>query len=432
MAKKVTYNVIKITDNSTTNYAFGGTPKPDKVTITGQRNTFYAKAGNDIIDIKKGSTLTAYGDKGNDTITVAAKAKDAKIYGGAGVDVLTINGKGNSGSSAFGGAGNDKIYIKGGSFNYAYGETGNDKIYVTGGSYQFIEGGKGNDSIYINKGSKNNMDISGDAGADTIQINAGNKHSVDGGDGKYVDIIYINAGKDHYVHAGSGNDQISIQKKAVSGIKVRGDSGTNTIKVTTGKTHTIYGGTGVDKITIGGTAKNVTVYGDVDKYGQIVDEGAHGKDIITVTGGSGATIYGGLGRDTVTINGGKGHTVEAYGDDVTVTKGSCSINMYEETGSVSLTGGTSTLKLMNTQNINFTVTAANGTVAGNRLYVDENEYTFRNNKLAQVGNDLTISGYSGNTFLTVKGFFSSGAFANGIQLNGTTWDFDRVKTEANK
>lgn len=432
MAKKVTYNVIKITDNSTTNYAYGGTPKPDKVTITGQFNTFYAKGGNDIIDIKKGATLTAYGEKGNDTITVAAKAKNAKIYGGAGVDVLTINGNGNSGSSAFGGAGNDKIYIKGGSFNYAYGEAGNDNIYVTGGSYQFIEGGKGNDSIYINKGSKNNIDIRGDAGADTIRINAGNKHSVDGGDGKYVDKIYINAGKEHYVHAGSGNDQIFIQEKAVSGIKVRGDSGTNTIKVTAGKTHTIYGGTGVDKITIGGTAKNVTVYGDVDKYGDIVDEGAHGNDIITVTGGTGATIDGGLGRDKVTIKGGTGHTVDAYGDDVTVTKGSCNINMYKETGSVSLTGGTSTLKLMNTQNINFTVTAANGTVAGNRLYVDENEYTFRNNKLAQVGNNLTISGYSGNTFLTVKGFFSSGAFANGIQLNGTTWDFDRVKTEANK
>ncbi len=432
MATKVTYNVINITDNSETNYQFGGTPKPDKVTITGQRNTFYAKAGNDIIDIKKGTTLTSYGEKGNDTITVAAKAKDAKIYGGAGVDVLTINGKGNSGSYAYGGAGNDKIYIKGGSFNYAYGEAGNDKIYVAGGSYQFIKGGKGNDEIYINKGSKDNMDISGDEGADTIRVNAGNKHSVDGGDGKYVDKIYINAGKDHYVHAGSGNDQIYIQKKAVSGIKVRGDSGKNTINVAAGTTHTIYGGTGVDNITIGGTAKDVTVYGDVDKYGDIVDEGAHGNDIITVTGGSGATIDAGLGRDKVTIKGGTGHTVDAYGDNITVTKGSCSINMYKETGSVKLTGGTSTLKLMNTQDINFTVTAANGTVAGNKLYVDENEYMFRNNKLAQVGNDLTISGYSGNTFLTVKGFFSSGAFSNGIQLNGTTWDFERVKTEANK
>ena len=53
MAKKVTYKVIKITDNSETNYAFGGTPKPDKVTITGQRNTFYAKGAMTLLILRR-------------------------------------------------------------------------------------------------------------------------------------------------------------------------------------------------------------------------------------------------------------------------------------------------------------------------------------------------------------------------------------------
>ena len=98
----------------------------------GNGNDIMATAGND-------AGSMAFGEAGNDTITVANGTAD----GGIGIDTITVTG----GGDAHGGDGDD-IFHGWGSLYSLYGDAGTDIFYLAGKGAAY--GGEGGDSYYVN------------------------------------------------------------------------------------------------------------------------------------------------------------------------------------------------------------------------------------------------------------------------------------------
>jgi Ca2+-binding RTX toxin-like protein len=91
----------------------------------------WAGAGNDSIRLTDSFRGEAYGDLGNDTITIAGACVDAAISGGDGNDFIDCSGN-LTGVIVSGGAGNDTIY--GSAFDdQLFGDDGIDKLIGGGG-----------------------------------------------------------------------------------------------------------------------------------------------------------------------------------------------------------------------------------------------------------------------------------------------------------
>ena len=116
-----------------------GTKAADTLTVKHSQVTVIAGAGKDRINVNSGSKHKIYGEAGNDTIVIAAKAgSGSTIYGDDAKNKLT---------------GKDTSTINGGKKNYFYGGKGVDTFNVNGGSTNYIYGGAGNDVIVIGKTS---------------------------------------------------------------------------------------------------------------------------------------------------------------------------------------------------------------------------------------------------------------------------------------
>jgi hypothetical protein len=108
----------------------------------------------------------------------------------------------------------------------------------------------------------------------------------------------------------AGADELTVigKKTTVSGAK-----GNDTITVSKGSGHTIYGAAGKDKIYIKGSTASSKIYGDDAK------DKVSGNDTITISGGEKNKIYGGKGNDTLILNGGSSNTIYGgKGNDVFV------------------------------------------------------------------------------------------------------------------
>jgi Ca2+-binding RTX toxin-like protein len=117
------------------------------------------------------------GEAGNDTITTAPQIGDvARISGGDGNDTIHTSGEW---TTAFGDAGNDKLYGGAGRQDFD-GGTGKDLLRGGPGT-DWLRGGSGNDTIY------------GDLGADNIFGNSGNDKLYGG---KGTDTISGGPGRD--------------------------------------------------------------------------------------------------------------------------------------------------------------------------------------------------------------------------------------------
>jgi Ca2+-binding RTX toxin-like protein len=160
--------------------------------------------------------VAVYGRGGNDLIMVSSSlpgfAVSASIDGGDGDDIISLNFDG----AVTGGPGNDRIYLYDSFRGEAYGGAGDDYIWIAGNSVDanidggegddwidassnyykvFIHGGGGNDVIFGSNfddhlfGDGGNDAIYGLGGNDTIFIRDGNYDVADGG-GDIGDICF--------------------------------------------------------------------------------------------------------------------------------------------------------------------------------------------------------------------------------------------------
>ena len=100
-----------------------GTNAADTLIVKHSQVTVDAGKGKDRINVNSGSKHKVYGEAGNDTIIVAAKAgSGSKFYGDDAKNKLT---------------GKDTFTINGGKKNYFYGGKGVDTFNVNGGSTNY-------------------------------------------------------------------------------------------------------------------------------------------------------------------------------------------------------------------------------------------------------------------------------------------------------
>ncbi len=231
--------------------------------------------GNDTIYLSDGSGSTADGGAGDDKIIAsgAATATNVIIHGGDGNDTIT---GGSVSITIYGDGGNDTITGTT-QADKLYGGTGDDVIKAGAGD-DYVDGGDGNDNIDGGDG----LDfLLGGAGDDIINAGPGDDVA-DGGDGN--DFLIGGAGNDLLI-GGNGNDQLY------------GDGGSDLL---VGDKVTKVSNLAISQANMSGLnaavgaipTTGVTVQG---VYGP--DDGSSGDDFL-VGGGGSDVIFGGDGNDS--------------------------------------------------------------------------------------------------------------------------------------
>jgi len=269
----------------------------------------YAGGGVDDITIIGTSSVTTYGQDGDDTISGGAGVD--RIYGGLGSDDINGNSgndviRGEDGDDIINGNnGNDSI-LGGNGIDTINGGSGADTLYGDGDD-DIISGGADNDRLYGGLGAD---DLSGGTGADRLyggdgddtlfggddadrlygQNNNDTLHGGDAGDILYGqggdDIINGDAGDDDLL-GGTGNDTLD---GGADNDTVRGEDGNDILNGGTGNDF-IVGGNGLD--TLNGDDGDDELYGNNDD--DILNGGA-GED--ELRGGAGNdTLHGGDDAD---------------------------------------------------------------------------------------------------------------------------------------
>lgn len=215
------------------NTLYGGDGDDELLAIPGPgyrvRAKLHGDNGHDYILASDGSS--AYGGAGNDRITAAGQTEE--VLGGDGNDTITLATR--SQSNVFGGLGDDVIgfgapptvFYAGRGF-VAFGDHGDDTLtgwwhddaLFGNDGRDSLTGGRGNDTLW---GGSGNDTVSGDEGMDRIGGEAGNdslsggagSDSIGGGDG--FDRLFGGSGDDSlapgqgndFVDGGIGNDTIA-------------------------------------------------------------------------------------------------------------------------------------------------------------------------------------------------------------------------------
>src|SRR5215831_6649840 len=276
-------------------------------TITTSRNA----AGNILVNggavptnggtptIANTSLIQAFGQAGNDTITVDeanGAMPRANLFGGAGNDVLT----GGSGADLlFGQSGNDVLNGRGGN-DLLFGGDGNDVLTGGTGDDQ-VFGEAGNDRLVWNPGDGSDL-FEGGAGTDTAEVNGGNGAEVftitANGDRVRFDrvspapfFLDIGTTENLVVNANGGDDVITAGNGLSTLIQLTLDGGTGN--------DTITGGDGNDQLR-GGDGNDLVVGGRGNDTAQL---GA-GDDTFVWNPGDGSDVVEGQdGIDTLQFNG---------------------------------------------------------------------------------------------------------------------------------
>ena len=159
---------------------------------------------NDTIYIHSGYNHRVTGGSGDDTL-YAKLGNDHILNGGAGNDEIHIVDDGTKRSQnnhANGGPGNDKLYIENGGHNhYLYGGDGVDYLSVEGDN-NYLDGGAGNDELRVVSG--NNNELHGNEGDDTLYGGAGADKLYGGVGGDSL----FGYGGDDYIYGEAGNDKL--------------------------------------------------------------------------------------------------------------------------------------------------------------------------------------------------------------------------------
>lgn len=183
-----------------------GTSAADRIRLLGEGETITVSVGSTTqrFPLEMGREIRIYGESGNDDIEASASFVDCVAFGGAGDDRIFL--RKFKRASAHGNDGNDTINIFARDDGGATGGDGNDSITIdlfSGNSRAAgASGGNGNDLLIGGRqkdslsGGSGNDTINGMGGSDRLEGNAGND-SLDGG-----------AGND-LVSGGTGNDTLT-------------------------------------------------------------------------------------------------------------------------------------------------------------------------------------------------------------------------------
>jgi hypothetical protein len=292
----------------------------DTITVNGGKNIYvHGYGGNDVITVNDGTDLCIWGDDGTDTITVYG-GSGHKINGGQEKDNIYIYGGTFKEIDCSGYDDGDKIIVSekaqgGTKDNNAkiYGGAGGDTITVSAGTYYSIYGYVGDDKITL-ENSKTYAWVDGGDGKDTINVSNSKNTLIDGGGDD--DTITVTGGTDNHIIDEEGNNYINAESLKSSGggsAKIECSPGNDTITLTNCSGYNVNPGAGANKITINGGQKNIIFYDNYDYKGD---------DIIDIKGGTGHVVnysYGGK----VTVSG-SGTTC-----DINIEQGNGSATLLE-------------------------------------------------------------------------------------------------------
>ncbi len=310
--------------------------------------------GNDVLDntdLATGSVVTLHGDDGADTI----------VTGNFGSNASTVN--------AYGDAGDDVLTVQCGTVN-VYGGDGNDTIHVSGIFAVSADGGAGDDTIELGSPfGPTNMAVAaltGGSGSNTLQLDPSFNVTFDiaswSASASGFQTLLLQDGSNNAVQISAGATPITLDFSGMAvslvdtsksifdfSLSITGSDGNDTLTGADTVTNFLHGGLGNDTLT-GGTGNDQLIGEDGDD----VMHGGGGSDTLYADGASSAnpgndTLYGDGGNDTLyaadgidTLNGGAGNdtinganggsvTIDGGDDNDTISVGNVTI--------VSLTGG---------------------------------------------------------------------------------------------
>ena len=269
----------------------------DTITVNGGKNIYvHGYGGKDVITVNDGTDLCIWGDDGTDTITVYG-GSGHKINGGQEKDNIYIYGGTFKEIDCSGYDDGDKIIVSekaqgGTKDNNAkiYGGAGGDTITVSAGTYYSIYGHVGDDKITL-ENSKTYAWVDGEYGYDTITVNNSNNTLINGGGDD--DTITVTGGTDNHIIDKEGNNDINAKSLKSSGggsAKIECSPGNDTITLTNCSGYNVNPGAGANKITINGGQKNIIFYDNYDYKGD---------DIIDIKGGTEHKVTSRGGKVTV-------------------------------------------------------------------------------------------------------------------------------------
>lgn len=283
---------------------FGAFSTADVSLDTGaEQDTLNSGDGNDYLYAGYGDDVD--GGAGVDTLSINFSGATGSVIADFSQTVLTIGGGtitnieslGNVFGSAFG----DTITIAstaGGSDAHTrvFGRGGDDRL-VAGFYTSTLDGGDGND-IVDGRSSQFLDAVIGGSGNDTLYTSGNTFTLADGGAGN--DTIYAHS----EIHGGSGSDKIYVQAGSHAG-DVFGDAGNDRIEASDGGT-TMAGGAGADTLIGGQGGDAIWSAGVGSEFGP--DLGTE-HDVITafegndeIHAGFGDDVDGGSGNDTLFLS----------------------------------------------------------------------------------------------------------------------------------
>jgi serralysin len=297
-------------------------------------DTFLGGAGTDAFNIFMGGTDTFAGNGGDDTVFGGgAVAADDRLDGGAGNDVLFLDGDYSSGLAIDGtdivnietiNLGSSESAPGGAAFNYDLNATDNalsagqvmtvDGHWIDASHALSFNGTAESNGTFVITGGQGNDVLKGGGGADTLDGGVGNDqlagsagadHLI-GGPGDDVFVV-DNAGDVVTENAGGGTDTIATTLTSYSLASL---PNVENLIFTSGATPVPFTGTG------NAAANNITGdIGDDVLYGEGGADtlyGGDGNDILYGQGGA-DTLRGGVGDDLLFVDDTMDQTIEAAG-----------------------------------------------------------------------------------------------------------------------
>ena len=247
-------------------------------------------ADNDTITISGAGTIvkSIYGGNGIDIITVENGARvDIRIQADEGNDKITVTGAGTFVSTVNGRGGNDTILVSDqATVEGVIGRWGNDNITVTGAGTtvtEFVEGNEDADTIRILDGATVNQYVSGGRG-ENPNVYGGAQDS----DKNTVIIKNATVKGDVEGSTRGGDSEIEISGSTINGKVVGSSDGTKASKLTIEDGSVDF--SKVEKITsleLGGADKNLNITltkDDIFRNNKLKIDGEDG-DKVTLTGG---------------------------------------------------------------------------------------------------------------------------------------------------
>ncbi|QFT56341.1 Outer membrane protein IcsA autotransporter precursor [Microbulbifer sp. THAF38] len=133
--------------------------------------------GNDTLELNGGTINSAFGGNGDDAIYIKGAVINDSVYGGDGNDLIVLDERSSdvgdyiNGGGIHGGGGDDDIQVLDGLTFHVWGGAGNDQITLDGGFiFNYLDAGEGDDYIHWDEGISN--EIRGGPGSDKLVIDS--------------------------------------------------------------------------------------------------------------------------------------------------------------------------------------------------------------------------------------------------------------------